>query len=320
MKRMAATIALVLLGLCIAAHANITMDTVAVGDAGNVGELSGSGAGGYGPDRICGSVSYTYNIGKYEVTAGQYTEFLNAKAKTDTYGLYNTAMVDSLGSRGCNIQRNGNSGGYSYAVASDWADRPVNYVSFWDACRFANWLGNGQGNGDTETGAYSLGGYNGLDGRTISRNAGATWAVTSEDEWYKAAYYMGGGTTAGYWDYATQSNSINDGMANYGALTHTTDVGSYPYSSLYGTFDQSGNVWEWNETGIVYGSHPSRVIRGGAFSCVGTDLRASYSDYSFPTGEASFIGFRVSQVPEPSSLITLLAGLAGLLSIRRRRA
>ena len=45
-------------------------------------------------DRICGSVGYNYNIGKYEVTAGQYTEFLNAVARTDTYGLYNTQHVE----------------------------------------------------------------------------------------------------------------------------------------------------------------------------------------------------------------------------------
>ena len=41
-----------------------------------------------------GSVGYAYQIGKYEVTAGQYTEFLNAVAKADPNGLYNTAMGD----------------------------------------------------------------------------------------------------------------------------------------------------------------------------------------------------------------------------------
>ena len=39
-------------------------------------------------------------------------------------------------------------------MATDLANRPVNYVSFGDAARFANWLHNGQGNGDTESGAY----------------------------------------------------------------------------------------------------------------------------------------------------------------------
>jgi len=187
-----------------------SLETVTVGDPGNVGELSGAGAGGYGPDRICGAVDDTYNIGKYEVTAGQYCEFLNAVAKTDTYGLYNTEMWS--GKAGCKIERTGASGNYTYGVAPDWANRPVNFVSYWNACRFANWLHNGQptgaqGAGTTETGAYTLGGYNGDDGRTIHREPGARWVIPTEDEWYKAAYYKGGGINAGYWEYPTRSNA-----------------------------------------------------------------------------------------------------------------
>ena len=194
---------LALLCLGTLAQANITIATVPVGDPGNAGELSGAGAGGYGPDRVCGSVGYSYNIGKYEVTTAQYTDFLNHKAQSDPYGLYNTCMADAP----CSIQRSGSPGGYSYNVASDWANRPVSFVSYWDSCRFANWLCNGQGDGDTETGAYTVSGYNGGDGRSIQRNAGAKWFIPSEDEWYKSAYYRGGGTEAGYWDYPTRSDS-----------------------------------------------------------------------------------------------------------------
>ena len=43
----------------------------------------------------------------------------------------------------------------------------------------------------------------------ITRNAGATYFIPSENEWYKAAYYKGGGTNAGYWTYPTQSNVGN---------------------------------------------------------------------------------------------------------------
>ncbi|HET6457228.1 MAG TPA: SUMF1/EgtB/PvdO family nonheme iron enzyme, partial [Armatimonadota bacterium] len=175
---LAAAIALLCLGSI--AQANITVDTVPVGDPGNAGELSGGGAGGYGPDRICGSVAYNYNIGKYEVTAGQYADFLNKVAVTDTYGLYNTSMWSS--SYGCKIQQSGSPGTYTYSVASDWANRPVNYVSYWDSCRFANWLHNGQPTGiqtaaTTERGVYTLDDYNGDDGRTIQRNANWKWAV-----------------------------------------------------------------------------------------------------------------------------------------------
>ena len=124
----------------------IIIDTVTVGNPGNAGELSGEGVGGWGPDRICGAVDYVYNIGKFEVTAGQYTEFLNAVAAADTYGLYSENMWGM--SRGCKIQRQGTPGSYAYSVAGDWADRPVNYVSWGDAARFANWMHNGQPTGE----------------------------------------------------------------------------------------------------------------------------------------------------------------------------
>jgi len=305
-KVFAVTAALALLGLCIAAQAAITIDTVAVGNKGNTADTTGYG-----------SVGYNYNIGKYEVTAGQYTAFLNTVANvSDTYGLYNSNMWNDT-SYGCKIQQTSISGGYSYSVASDYANRPVNYVSFWDSCRFANWLGNGQGNNDTETGAYTLT-PTGIANNTITRTPGWTgWAVTSEDEWYKAAYYDPNKGGAGYWLYPTKSDSITTGMANYGmSVGHTTDVGSYGNSSHYGTFDQGGNVHERNDA-IIAGAY--RGLRGGSFlDDYGNNLQSS-TRYNFnPLIEHCLFGFRVSEVPEPSSIIALLGGLAGLIGLRRR--
>jgi sulfatase modifying factor 1 len=316
--------------LCLGGIAQaVTIDTVVVGNAGNTADITGYG-----------SVGYNYNIGKYEVTAGQYTEFLNAVAATDIYGLYNASMW--VETDGCNIQRNGSSGSYTYSVANDWANRPVNYVSYWDACRFTNWLGNGQGASGTETGAYTLNGYNDSDGRAIGRNTGWKWAVTSEDEWYKAAYYdpnKAGG--AGYWDYPTKSNTApaNEVLgtdpgnsANYydGSLTigyryFRTNVGEFENSgSAYGTFDQGGNVWECNEAIVYQGAnYASRAVRGGAFATAYYDLQASSRNNIGPTYEHTDFGFRVSEVapvPEPSSLIALAGGFGMLLGLRRRKA
>jgi formylglycine-generating enzyme len=328
-------LAYVVVGLPANAAFAVTIETVPVGDPGNAADtrVMSDGTTGYG------SVGYTYNVGKYEVTTGQYTEFLNAVAKTDTYGLYSTAMWSH--SKACKIEQSGSSGSYTYSVASDYANRPVSFVSYWDACRFANWLHNGQpmgaqGAGTTETGAYTLDGYNETDGWTIQRNADWKWAVTSEDEWYKAAYYKGGSTNAGYWNYPTGSSAVpgrdmadvSGNNANYytgygpfpidSGQYYTTVVGEFQNSdSPYGTFDQGGNVFEWNEA--VFGNS-YRGLRGGSFYNPGggLSLEAYYRGGGAPpvTG-LYFYGFRVVQVPEPAALLLLAVG--GVVMVRRRR-
>ena len=245
----------------------------------------------YGPDSY-GSVGYIYNIGKYEVTAGQYAAFLNAVAKADTYGLYNSKMWSDTW--GCKIQQTGTSGSYIYSVAADWANRPVNYVSYWDACRFANWLGNGQRTGaqdasTTECGTYTLDGYTSTDGRAIQRSADWKWAVTSQESGIRQRIYKGGGTNAGYWLYPTQSDTAPSTICcqrtletapttsqrlQYWSPYYRTNVGEFENSaSAYGTFDQGGNVYEWNESIIYIGSYVSRGIRGCAFESVEQNMQ-----------------------------------------------
>ncbi|GAG10088.1 unnamed protein product, partial [marine sediment metagenome] len=84
--------------------------------------------------------------------------------------------------------------------------------------------------------------------------------------------------------------------------------------SPYGTFDQGGNVWEWNEA--LIGS--SRGLRGGSFNYYDDSLHASHRGYSDPSGEYGLFGFRVSEVPEPATLTLLTLG--GLAILRRRRS
>jgi formylglycine-generating enzyme len=140
MKAILLLAALISAGAVGASYA-VTVDLVTVGNPGNAPDTRYNGTS-------VGSVGYIYRIGKYEVTAGQYTAFLNAVAKSDPHLLCNPYMGQPLAvSSGCNIQRIGSPGSYVYTVAPDWANRPVNYVSFWDAVRFANWLHNGQPNG-----------------------------------------------------------------------------------------------------------------------------------------------------------------------------
>lgn len=154
-----------------------------------------------------GGVSYEYLIGQYAVTNCDYAAFLNAVATTDSYVLYNTNMANARGG----ISRSGSSGSYSYSVKTNYGNKPVIFVSWFDAARYCNWLHNNkpsgsQNNSTTEDGAYTI-----PDGRTsgnaVAKNAGAKYWIPTDNEWYKAAYYKGGGTNAGYWTYSTQSDT-----------------------------------------------------------------------------------------------------------------
>ena len=311
----------------------ITIDTVPVGNLGNAADPS--------TGNLYGSVSYDYRIGTTEVTNAQYAAFLNAKAATDPLALYNTNM-DSNARGG--ITRSGVSGSYTYAPKTNMADKPVNYVSWYDSIRFANWLNNGQGAGDTETGAYTLlgGTPTPSNGLSITRNSGSTWWLTSEDEWYKSAYHQpvaDGGDADNYWLYPTGSNldptiatasAVGDisnpgaNVANYNAGAdwnalngNVTTVGSAgPLSdSFYGTADQGGNVWEWNEA-LISGSF--RSFRGGAFNSGSTPLKSGFRDFVLPTFESSNIGFRVATVPEPGTAVLAIVGCALTWVLRKR--
>jgi hypothetical protein len=178
----------------------ISLQFVTVGDPGNAGVQSGLI---HGDTNFYGSVGYVYRMGKYDVTLAQYTTFLNAVAASDPYGLYKTGMAPGGGFfTTLGISRSGSAGSYTYTVAGtapDINNLPVPYIDWGDAARFCNWLQNGQptapeGNGTTETGAYTLsGGTSSVAMMAVIRNPGATYFIPSEDEWVKSAFYKGGG-------------------------------------------------------------------------------------------------------------------------------
>ena len=221
--------------------------TVAVGSPGNTADGTGYGA-----------VAYEYKIGKFEVTNEEYCEFLNGVAKTDPYELYDGRMAEQYGG----IMRSGDQGSFTYTVKDGMGKKPVSYVNFQSCARFANWLSNGQGKGDTETGAYTI-----KDGQVTPPNHAALaegktvkWVIPTENEWYKAAYFDGGKPGgAGYWTYALKGGSAPACNLNSDA---PSDAGSYSSApSPNGTYDQNGNMWEYNETT----SGDKVGLRGGSF-------------------------------------------------------
>jgi formylglycine-generating enzyme required for sulfatase activity len=295
----------------------VAMETVAVADTNNAADANG-----------LGSVAYAYRIGKFEVTISQYTTFLNAVAKSDPYALWITNMASDTNIAG--IVRNGLPGSYSYTVigpfgetptgAASPGNRPITYVNWYDAARFCNWLHNGATDAaSTETGAYTLNGQ--TDGPAPARNSDATWWIPTENEWYKAAYYKGGGANAGYWIYPTQSDSppgnvLGEGtnQANWGLFTdsqnysaaqnYLTDAGAYSLSpGRYGTFDQGGNVWELNDLNGSSGEW--RSIRGGAWGADASFMVSSHSWLVGPWNDGSTTGFRVAKAISTNAILAL---------------
>jgi sulfatase modifying factor 1 len=323
MRRLFVLLALLLcanvLAIC-QANAAINIATVAVGNPGNANDSYTGGT--------YGGVTYNYSIGKYDVTVGQYAAFLNAVAKTDTYGLYSTFMTSDQSV--ASISRSGSPGNYTYSVIGS-TNHPITYADWGDAARFANWLTNGQptglqGLGTTETGSYTLNGAMYLDLNAVTRNSNAAWVIPSENEWYKAAYYNP--AAGNYFQRAFSSNSDpisappgnapntanfydpTTGYAVTGSTTlsnsqnYLTDVGAYTASaSPYGAFDMGGEVKQWNEAYIIYPGSTYRCVRGGTWGTQPYSLDSFYRTNYGPAYENSNIGFRMAFVPEPSSAV-----------------
>ncbi len=280
-----------------------------IGDPGNACDSRFNGC--------FGAVADVYDIGTFEVTQAEYTEFLNAVAASDPNALYSANM---------DIVRSGSNGSFTYTTA--FPTEAVSNVSSFAALRYANWLHNGKPSGaqnaaTTEAGSYTLLGQNPTD---VTRNAGGHFFLPTEDEWYKAAYYdrlldVG---TGGYYDYPTASDvqvtcappSAAANQANCaGSGLFETIVGSYTGSpSPWGTFDQGGNVQEWNE---AIDDPGERIIRGGSRGSTPGDLSA---DFRFGIDAASqCCGFRLVRVPEPSGTTLALAAVSTLAALARRR-
>jgi len=301
-----------------------SIDFVSIGNLGNYSDTRTSlgGLSGFG------AVGYSYNIGKYEVTAKQYAAFLNSVASSDNHGLYSSGM--SQDSYSHSINRVGVSGSYTYSVISGYEKKPIASVSWFNAARYVNWLQNGAtSSSSTENGVYNLNGA--TDGVNFNRNTGSIYALPSENEWYKAAYYdpTKNSGTGGYWLYANKSDSISTSDANYfwsyadANGVRLTDAGYFSMdSSYYGTFDQSGNVWEWNES-VDGGAR--RGLRGGGWTEISTTVssQSRNDDNNFrgnPDDAGPTKGFRIVMLPEPSALSLLAVGLGGWTMMRRRRS
>ena len=124
---------------------------------------------------------------------------------------------------------------------------------------------------------------------------------------------------------SNQANSVVNGVYSVSqgsgaGINDLTNVGAFTNSaSAYGTYDQGGGVFEWNDA--VIGSS-SAGMRGGSWNDATFHLLSDARDSSGSDTEYGTIGFRVAtipeNVPEPGTAISLFLAV-GLLLARRGR-
>lgn len=253
---------------------------VEISDSGNVADSSGYGR-----------VDYTYKISRTEISI---TEFEASGAG------------------------NGNEDYFNDGTRNVGVNAPAVNVTLYEAMKYCNWLTSG----DVNSGAYIFGGgiYQSTDRASAITSYRTIYALPTEDEWYKAAYYTGNQSDP--WSlYATGTDDAPPratGGNGWNCLVYDAGLDYLLPSPDYvwvvggsaqeqnGTYDMMGNIAEWVED-------PSGVLRGGGYNTFSENAMSSESRFiNDPSAEGSFyVGFRIVQantVPEPVTAGLLFMG------------
>jgi formylglycine-generating enzyme len=257
-------------------------------------------------------ITRPFHLGKYEVTVGQFRQFVEAtgyKTQAETDGTGGWGFDPALGRcRGRDPKFSWRHPGFAQTD-----DYPVINVTWNDAVAFCQWLG---------------------------RKEGKTYRLPTEAEW---EYACRAGTATRYGhsddpDGLPRMANVADprGRTSFPAVQNfdvpknepvrfTVPVGSFP-PNRFGLCDMHGNVWEWcgdwhgadyyarspldDPTGPKSGVR--RVRRGGAWHSFPLWTRAAFRNWNTPDSRCVNLGFRVAAddaPPRPLGVVTVV--LAG---------
>lgn len=169
----------------------------------------------------------------------------------------------------------------------------MTHVSWFQACRFANWLSKKEGYSATYIISQS---------RVIIDPKANGYRLPTEAQWEFAAI---GGRAVKKYLYAG-GNYMNDVSWNAGNSQGEVHLVGQKKPNELGLYDMSGNVWEWcwdwhqsgykghgtvNPTGPIFGS--DKVMRGGSWFSEDYYLRPRTRMMDVPTTRDVDLGFRL---------------------------
>jgi formylglycine-generating enzyme len=269
-------------------------------------------------------VNNDYRMGAYETTNDQWTKFEASLGVPVTGSPSSAYAADSL---------------------FPGASVPTDFVSWYEAAQFVNWLNTSTNHqaaykftGTQGTSDYTFVAWSttdaGYDAGNPYRNTAAEYFLPTENEWVKAAYWNGTALQT----YATRpgdtlfrGNGTNGGWNYYNRVTGADPPADAPWNvgsgsqELNGTYDMMGNLSEWLEGPWNDGDYDAasrRAVRSGRWDFDSSILASSSRGNGPPEYAAYPVGFRVASIPEPGSIVLLVAGAASLLiyaCLRRKR-
>jgi formylglycine-generating enzyme required for sulfatase activity len=236
-------------------------------------------------------ITRPFLLGKYAVTRGQFRAFVEAtgyKTEAESSGEGSIAIDQATGNGGMRKDCNWRSPGFTQGD-----DHPVVCVSWNDANRFCEWLGQ-------------------KDGRKYRLPTEAEWEFACRAG-TTTRFFTGDepGSLKGYANVADASFKAR--FPNRTAFdfddgyVFTSPVGSFK-PNPWGLYDMTGNVWQWCEDGYgpkFYGASTHddpigksndsrRVLRGGSWIDDVLYCRVSRRDWGGAADRISVYGFRVA--------------------------
>ncbi|MEM6681219.1 MAG: formylglycine-generating enzyme family protein [Pseudomonadota bacterium] len=231
------------------------------------------------------TLAYALAVGQFEITVGEYENFVEETGRRDDAGCYVWTSRDWQKERSRTWQHPG---------FGQTPRHPVTCVTFWDAQAYAAWL---------------------------SHRTGKVYRLLSEAEWEYAAragslgrFSNNDGVAelcriANHADRRSRANGKRNEACSDGIGDHTAPVGSY-VANAYGLYDMHGNVWEWvsdcyqdtyvglptdGRALLACADDAGRVIRGGSWFNLPRRLRSASRSWNDPPDRTSHLGFRIAR-------------------------